>query len=82
MIERHDPAREASGALCPPGPPRRFSEVAGAFIVHGHRLASLYRDPIEHPNPFIVPKIRKKLRSMPGGGFAYFWNNEARGRAR
>jgi len=82
MIERHDPAQEASGALCSPGPTRRSVEVAGTFIVHGHRLASLYRDPRKQPKPFIVLKIRKDLRSMPGGGFAYLWNNEACGRAR
>jgi hypothetical protein len=31
-----------------------------AFIVHGHRLSSLYRGFMEHRIPFIVLKILKK----------------------
>nr|WP_317056846.1 hypothetical protein [Roseovarius sp. W115] len=48
----------------------------GTFSVHGHRLSSLCRLCKQPPNPFIVLKILKKLRSNLAMEIEYFWNCE------
>lgn len=48
------------------------------FIVHGHRLSSLYRTNRKPESPFIVPKILKKCLGMPSDVLEYLKNNETR----
>jgi hypothetical protein len=70
-------ARETSGAHCPPQPACAWFKDAGPFIVHGHRLASLYRGIMKPPNPFIVLKICNSFTFWLAKGYAYLWNDEA-----
>jgi len=60
-------------------PPNRylFEGAATPFIVHGHRLSSLYRGTMTPQIPFIVLKILKKLCGPSLVGFEYLRNNEA-----
>lgn len=60
-----------------PGPLRCLVEEAGSsFIVHGHRLPSLYRRCIRPPRGFIVPKISKDQDLHQGVAPGYLQNNE------
>jgi len=82
MGEAYKAAQMIMVAHSHPGPLRRLCREARArFIVHGHRLASLYRDKNRSLNPFIVLKICKKLRLLQALKDAYLWNNEAGGSA-
>ena len=60
-------------------PPSRISceGAAAPFIVHGHRLSSLYRTPFQQHLSFIVLKILKKQRLPWRTEREYFGNNEA-----
>lgn len=46
-----------------PDSSRALGKDAGPFIVHGHRLSSLYRGLNRAPIPFIVLKILKENAS-------------------
>ena len=63
-----------------PPPDRIWCEGAAApiFIVHGHRLSSLYRTSIRDQISFIVLKILKLHHQLLAVRFEYFWNNENR----
>jgi hypothetical protein len=64
-------------------PPSRiwFEGAAAPFIVHGHRLSSLYRAFKGTQIPFIVLKILKNLCLFLDSEFEYLSNNEAGGSA-
>jgi len=50
-----------------------------AFIVHGHRLSSLYRGPMNSRNPFIVLKILNKSSvKIPACGARVFGTLKSR----
>ena len=59
-----------------PDQSRDWVKVADPFIVHGHRLSSLYRRPIFTPIPFIVLKTLKRSHLLPAMQFEYFKNND------
>lgn len=78
MREDGKAARSAAYLCDVPGPLRRLGgEARSPFIVHGHRLTSLYRRCRKQPNPFIVLKIHKSLRLRLAGALVYLRNNEA-----
>ena len=78
MTDRAKAARSAATYGDTPGPLRRLCrEATSLFIVHGHRLTSLYRRVIKPPIGFIVLKIHKKLRLRRASESVYLWNNEA-----
>ncbi len=80
MFDLHKAVRLIMVAQSQTEPLRRlFREARSLFIVHGHRLTSLYRCDRKPPNPFIVLKIHKKHRPLRESGFVYIWNNEAGG---
>lgn len=60
-----------------PTPSRIFGRgAATSFIVHGHRLSSLYRVAITTHFSFIVLKILTLTRLFAVGDFEYLQNNE------
>jgi len=63
-----------------PRPDRYLGKGAATpFIVHGHRLSSLYRRGFTTQLPFIVLKILKTLFNRLAVRFEYLQNNEAKG---
>jgi hypothetical protein len=77
MIAAGNTARRASGALGPAKPALALGRDKGtSFTFHGHRLSSLYRPGITPRNPFIFPKILKKLRVSQAGAFEYLEKDE------
>ena len=58
---------------------RCWFKVAEPFIVHGHRLSSLYRSSVITSKSFIVLKILKKLKLFLEMKFEYLRNNDGRG---
>ena len=78
VMSRDKAARFGKVTLPAPGPLRRLcGEAKSPFIVHGHRLASLYRSDRKAPIRFIVLKICKNLRLLRVMALAYLQNNEA-----
>jgi len=78
---RNAPGRGGAVARPAPRPVRISGKGAAPFIVHGHRLSSLYRAMIKAPIPFIVLKILILQPLHYALDFEYFWNNEAKGAA-
>jgi hypothetical protein len=62
-----------------PDPIRDWFKVADPFIVHGHRLSSLYRRCFVARIYFIVLKILKNLCPPHRLHFEYLWNNDGQG---
>lgn len=58
---------------------RDWFKVADPFIVHGHRLSSLYRSSVITSKSFIVLKILKNLVMLAKMEFEYFRNNDGLG---
>jgi hypothetical protein len=77
-LHKHAPGRREAVARPAPRPVRFLGKVAAPFIVHGHRLSSLYRGGIKAPIPFIVLKILIFLPLHLAPGYEYFGNNEAK----
>lgn len=77
-LRKNAPGRREAVARPAPRPVRISGKVAAPFIVHGHRLSSLYRREIETPIPFIVLKILILQPQHHAPGFEYFGNNEAK----
>ena len=79
MIEELSPVRGIEIVHTPPPNRIWFKGAATPFIVHGHRLSSLFRLFIPNKKPFIVLKILKSPRVNLNTDFEYLWNNEASG---
>ncbi|AXI43454.1 hypothetical protein C1J02_17105 [Sulfitobacter sp. SK011] len=78
MCRKAKAAQMVMDAHSHPGPLRRLCrEARSRFIVHGHRLTSLYRRGIRPLNSFIFLKIHKEHHLRRVQVFVYLWNNEA-----
>ena len=76
MRDRVSPTRKVALRHLPASNRCWGKGAATPFIVHGHRLSSLYRDITAPQIPFIVLKILKKLQKSIAQRFEYLQNNE------